>query len=90
MRCRRGCKRLDTSTQGEYTKSKAAYENLKETIANPATPTIRTRQMPPCSITGDKNSAPILHEHPRRKAFTLSELIKSRARHMAKARLKTI
>jgi hypothetical protein len=27
---RRGCKRLDTSTQGEYTKSKAAYENLKD------------------------------------------------------------
>jgi hypothetical protein len=23
-------KRLDTSTQGEYTKSKAAYENLKD------------------------------------------------------------
>ena len=27
---RRGCKRLDTSTQGEYTKLKAAYENLKD------------------------------------------------------------
>jgi hypothetical protein len=27
---RRGCKRLDTSTQGEYTKSKAAFENLKD------------------------------------------------------------
>jgi hypothetical protein len=26
----RGCKRLDTSTQGEYTKSKAAYENIKD------------------------------------------------------------
>jgi hypothetical protein len=27
---RRGCKRLDTSTQGEYTKSKAAHENVKD------------------------------------------------------------
>src|SRR5215469_8696860 len=27
---RGGRKRLDTSTQGEYTKSKAAYENLKD------------------------------------------------------------
>jgi len=26
----RGCKRLDTSTQGEYTKPKAAYENFKD------------------------------------------------------------
>src|SRR6516165_12535257 len=26
---RRGCKRLDTSTQGEYTKSKPAFENVK-------------------------------------------------------------
>jgi len=27
---RRGFKRLDTSTQGEYTKSKAAHENVKD------------------------------------------------------------
>src|SRR6516162_7804195 len=26
----RGCKRLDTSTQGEYTKSKPAFENVKD------------------------------------------------------------
>jgi hypothetical protein len=26
----RGRKRLDTSTQGEYTKSKAAFENVKD------------------------------------------------------------
>jgi hypothetical protein len=25
-----GCKRLDTSTQGEYTKSKPAFENVKD------------------------------------------------------------
>jgi hypothetical protein len=27
---RKGCKRLDMSTQGEYTKSKAAFENVKD------------------------------------------------------------
>ena len=38
-----GRQRLDTSTQGEYTKSKSAFENVKEfqwfeeIIANPAT-----------------------------------------------------
>jgi hypothetical protein len=27
---RRGCKRLDTSTQGEYTKSRLTFENVKD------------------------------------------------------------
>jgi hypothetical protein len=63
---RRGCKRLDTSTQGEYTKTKAAYENLKDFNVSkrqsqilPLRPSFLTREVVTGNDMGDETVAQI-------------------------------
>ena len=67
---RRGFKRLDTSTQGEYTKSKAAYENLKDFNVSkrqsqilPLRPAFLTTEAVKGNDMGDETLALILVNH---------------------------
>ena len=75
---RRGCKRLDTSTQGEYTKSKAAYENLKDFNVSkkelqilPLRPAFLTREVVTGNDMGDETVV-------RRKHFASIDRCRSR------------
>ena len=62
--CLEAAKRLDTSTQGEYTKSKSAYENLKDFNVSkrqsqilPLRPAFLTREVVTGNDMGDETVA---------------------------------